>query len=68
MKNNKKSRVGLSETIRVSEAAKLLGVNPMTLRRWDEQGVLKPAVRDGKRGDRRYTKNQILEILDKGIR
>lgn len=39
--------------LRIKEAAEMLGVNPETLRRWDNEGRLK-AVRFGKRGDRRY--------------
>lgn len=64
----------LFRLIGIKEAAHLLGVNPVTLRRWDDEGKLK-AVRIGSRahpnrknrnivGDRRYR----LEDLQKLIR
>jgi len=53
-----------TKTIRISEAAALLGVNPMTLRRWDQSGHLK-AIRIGPRKDRRYKKEDILKLLKK---
>lgn len=54
-------------TIRISEAAKMLGVNPMTLRRWEQAGLITP-LRMSRRGDRRYTKEQILKILNEGFK
>lgn len=44
--------------LRIQEAADMLGVNPETLRRWDNDGILK-AVRVGSRGDRRYKVEEI---------
>jgi len=49
--------------VRISEAAQMLGVNPETLRRWDREGRLK-AVRLGKRGDRRYNSQDLLNLLN----
>ncbi len=49
--------------LRIKEAAEMLGVNPETLRRWDNDGRLK-AVRTGKRGDRRYKLEDLQKILD----
>ncbi len=49
--------------LRIKAAAELLGVNPETLRRWDNQGRLK-AVRIGKRQDRRYRPEDIQKIID----
>ncbi len=46
----------------LQQACDVLNVHPNTLRNWDNQGVLK-AVRYGKRGDRRYRKEDILNIL-----
>lgn len=63
---NKISTIKLNSTLRIAEAAKLLGVTTMTLRRWEDSGYLTP-LRVGPRKDRRYTKEQILKILDKGI-
>jgi excisionase family DNA binding protein len=48
--------------LRIREAAEVLGVNPETLRRWDRQGRFK-AIRIGKRGDRRYRKDDIEKFL-----
>ena len=46
-------------TIRISEAAAMLKVHPQTLRRWDDEGILKPQ----KIGNqRRYTLEQINSI------
>lgn len=44
--------------LRLKEAADMLGVNPETLRRWDNAGVMK-AIRVGNRGDRRYRAEDI---------
>lgn len=52
------------KTIRISDAAKLLGVNPMTLRRWETKGYLTP-LRIGPRKDRRYLRNEIEKLLIK---
>ena len=45
---------GMDNTYRIAEAAKLLGVHPSTLRRWDEKGILRPSIRT-LTGERRYT-------------
>ena len=45
---------GMDNTYRIAEAAKLLGVHPSTLRRWDEKGILPPSIRTPT-GERRYT-------------
>jgi len=50
------------KTLRISAAAKLIGVSTMTLRRWEKRGILTP-LRIGPRKDRRYKKEQILRIL-----
>lgn len=49
----------------IKQAAKLLGVAPLTLRRWDISGRLK-AIRIGSRGDRRYEEVKLLELIKKG--
>lgn len=61
-KNN--STDELENTLRIAQAAKLLGVSTMTLRRWDQKGYLKP-LRIGPRQDRRYMKNEILKLMKK---
>jgi excisionase family DNA binding protein len=57
---NKKDNQGL---IKLSEACKILNVHPQTLRAWDRKGILK-AVRFGERGDRRYKKEDIVELIN----
>lgn len=51
-----------SELLTLKEASKILKVHPNTLRQWDEKGILK-AVRFGQRRDRRYRKQDILNLL-----
>lgn len=63
---NHKTTVQLANTLRIAAAAKLLGVSTMTLRRWEKSGYLNP-LRVGPRKDRRYPKEQILNLLDKGV-
>lgn len=49
--------------IGIREAAEMLGINPETLRRWDNEGRL-TAVRIGKRKDRRYKMEDIQKIIE----
>lgn len=51
--------------LRIKQAAELLGVAPLTLRRWDESGRLK-AIRIGPRGDRRYVREKLVGLIKKG--
>jgi excisionase family DNA binding protein len=51
------------DLIPISEAAELLEVSIMTLRRWDESGRLKP-VRSGKGGHRYYRKKDIEVFMN----
>ena len=44
----------MTNTYRTAEAAKLLGIHPSTLRRWDKTGILRPSIRTPT-GERRYT-------------
>jgi len=48
---------------RVARAAKLIGVHPNTLRRWEDEGKIKPARTLG--GARRYTVEQINQVRAK---
>lgn len=54
----------LKSYLTVGKAAELLGVNPMTLRRWDAQGKLK-ALRHPISGFRLYTEEELLQLLAK---
>lgn len=53
----------LPELIKLKQASKLLNVHPNTLRQWDKKGILK-AVRFGQRRDRRYRKQDMLNLLN----
>lgn len=53
----------IPELITLQEACELLKKHPNTLRKWDQQGVLK-AVRVGPRGDRMYKKEDILDLIN----
>jgi len=48
----------------LQETAKMLGVRPITLRKWDRENKLK-AVRVGTRRDRKYRKADILAFIKK---
>lgn len=54
----------LPEILTLKQACELLNCHPNTLRNWDRKGVLK-AIRFGSRGDRRYKKKDILNLLKK---
>jgi excisionase family DNA binding protein len=44
------------------ELARLLNVHINTVRRWSDQGILK-SYRIGPRGDRRFSRDDVLEFL-----
>lgn len=50
------------ELLTITEAAELLRVSKITLKRWEKQGKITP-IRINSRGDRRYTKQQIKALL-----
>lgn len=50
----------MTNTYRTAEAARLLGIHPSTLRRWDHKGILHPSIRTPT-GERRYTEADIRE-------
>lgn len=52
----------LPEILTLRQACELLNCHPNTLRNWDNKGSL-VAIRFGSRGDRRYHKEDILNIL-----
>jgi excisionase family DNA binding protein len=53
-----------NQLLNLQEAAKKLGVKPVTLRKWDNEGKLM-AVRVGSRGDRKYKEEKLKEFLEK---
>lgn len=52
-----------NKLLKLSEAAEILNVHPNTLRKWDKKGILK-AIRFGERGDRRYKKEDIDNLIE----
>lgn len=50
------------ELLSLKEVSELLGVNPASLRRWDNEGKLK-AVRIGNLGHRKYKRGDIDKLL-----
>jgi excisionase family DNA binding protein len=64
MKQMKSKSDKLPDVLTLKQACEILNCHPNTLRNWDNQGTLK-AIRFGKRGDRRYKKEDILKILSK---
>ncbi len=59
-----KKKTKFPELLPLSEACKILKVHPNTLRQWDKKGILK-AIRFGERGDRRYRREEIMNLLNK---
>jgi DNA-binding transcriptional MerR regulator len=54
----------LPDLMTIKEAADFLRVTPLTLKRWGKKGKLVP-IRINSRGDRRYTKEQVLWLVGK---
>ncbi len=50
----------------LKQVSKMLSVNPDTLRKWDNNGILK-AMRIGSRRDRRYRNEDIQKIINHGL-
>ena len=58
-------KIRLPRLLNINQVAKILGVMPPTLRRWDKSGKLK-AIRVGNKkgvGERRYRREDIIEIM-----
>jgi hypothetical protein len=53
---------GKGVLVSIGKASKFLGCAPSTLREWDNSGIF-PAVRMGKRGDRKYWMHELEELL-----
>lgn len=52
----------IPELLSMKETSELLKVHANTLRQWDKKGILK-AVRFGARKDRKYKKEEVLNLL-----
>ncbi len=51
----------------IGQVAQILNLSPWTLRQWDKQKKL-VALRVGNRQDRRYKKEDILKVIEKGLK
>lgn len=54
--------VNVMQRYTIKEAAAYIGASPTSLRRWERQGKITPERTPG--GDRRYTKQQLDELLN----
>lgn len=52
-----------TKPLTLSQAKDYLGVTSQTLRNWDGRGVLKPLIRLGKLGHRRYSQEQLDDFI-----
>lgn len=62
------NKIRLPRLLNINQVAKILGVVPTTLRRWDKSGKLK-AIRIGNKrgvGERRYRREDIIELITAG--
>jgi len=51
-----------TKMLTISQAARLLGVHPDTLRRWEKAGKI-ASIRFMKRGHRRYSVDEIMKLI-----
>ena len=58
-----KKNTTLPKLLTIRQAAEILNVHVVTLRRWDKSGQLK-AARINERGDRRYKQEDIEKIIN----
>ena len=63
------NKIRLPRLLNINQVAKILGVVPTTLRRWDNNGKLK-AIRIGNKrgvGERRYRREDIIMLITKQL-
>jgi len=53
----------IPEILTLKQACEVLNCHPNTLRNWEREGRIN-CIRFGKRGDRRFKKDEILKLLD----
>ncbi len=61
------NKIRLPRLLNINQVAKILGVVPTTLRRWDNSGKLK-AIRTGNKcgvGETRYRREDIIKLITK---
>lgn len=67
MKKQESNLEKLPDILTLQQACEVLNCHPNTLRKWDNQGILR-AMRFGSRGDRRYHKKDVAMFLKKADR
>jgi len=60
-------RKELPDILTLKQASEVLHCHPNTLRTWEREGLIK-CIRFGKRGDRRFTKEEITRLLEGEIK
>ncbi len=60
----KSSASGADLPLRTGDVARLLNIHTNTVRRWSRQGILK-TYRVGPRGDRRFMRRDVINLLHK---
>lgn len=53
----------LPDILTLKQASEVLHCHPNTLRTWEREGLIK-CIRFGKRGDRRFPKEEIIRLLE----
>ena len=60
---------GLPEILKVEQVALVFQVHKETIRRWENRGQIEALrVKKGQRSDRRFKREEIIRVLEKGLR
>ena len=62
-KSSVMKRENMPDILTLKQASEVLHCLPNTLRTWEREGLIK-CIRFGKRGDRRFVKEEILRLLE----
>jgi len=54
----------MPDILTLKQACEILNCHPNTLRNWEKEGIVE-CIRFGKRGDRRFRKEDVLKLLTK---
>jgi len=57
----------LPDILTLKQASEVLHCHPNTLRTWEKEGLIR-CIRFGKRGDRRFPKEEIIRLLEGKIK
>lgn len=62
-KSSLMKRENMPDILTLKQASEVLHCHPNTLRTWEREGLIQ-CIRFGKRGDRRFAKEEILRLLE----